>query len=164
MEHRAACACLALLWGCALAVASAAQGKEGECALGGRPSPAAGPRAPASAGARHASGAQLLQTHLVLPGLGALQSGGREGCCPDDPGSPDHRDSGGAGVSAGARGDRRPRRGGRGTGHAVAARERIPALDAGGPSEKGLSGGEGGFPRDPLLSGLNSVNSLASIL
>lgn len=38
MERWAPRACLALLWGCTLG-AAAAQGKEGECARGGRPSP-----------------------------------------------------------------------------------------------------------------------------
>lgn len=38
MERPAPRACLSLLWGCVLG-AVAAQGKEGECVPGGRPSP-----------------------------------------------------------------------------------------------------------------------------
>lgn len=37
MERLAPRACLALLWGCVLAAAAAAQGKEGECARGAAP-------------------------------------------------------------------------------------------------------------------------------
>lgn len=49
MERLAPCVCLVLLWGCRLAPAAAAQGKEGECERAGRPArsnPAARPPNP----------------------------------------------------------------------------------------------------------------------
>lgn len=72
MGRRAPPACLALLWGCALAAASAAQGKEGKRA---RPDP--GPCS-APSPARHFGNSSLC----------VLRSGGLAGCEPGEFGTP----------------------------------------------------------------------------
>lgn len=86
MERRAARACLALLWGCALVAAAVAQGKEGECASGCRTLPGRDPR-PArasSSGARRA--ARSFGNRLGAAKSGALRSRTRAGCRGHEPG------------------------------------------------------------------------------
>lgn len=76
MGRRAPPACLALLWGCALAAASAAQGKEGKCA---RPDP--GPCSVPSPARRDVR-------HFGNSSPGVLRSGGLAGCEPGESGAP----------------------------------------------------------------------------
>lgn len=145
-------ACLALLWGCVLAAAAAAQGKEGECARGAGPArrspggPTPAPRASRSPAGRRA---QLWKpTWHRQPRRAGV---GRARALPSRRiGDPPPGVAGPPGTKGGgrARGARRPPRRGRGAGHAVAASaEASETRPNGGAGVPWRTGCLRGFPR-----------------
>lgn len=87
MERLAPCVCLVLLWGCRLAPAAAAQGKEGECERAD-PTRRLDPRTPAPPGARCSWTRATLETVVAPRSPGGLGLGERAGCHQGQSGTP----------------------------------------------------------------------------